>query len=217
MHFSRECGFYWWTGWLAWVLAIWAFLFGEYAWRVPDPPAGYFFEAGAAMLGWLVALALADHFVVAVYRRAWQLLKQQSWAPVMLDSGNVDLIRSELRANPLIRWLRPPRSEDIRAQLLTASLWWPAFTAPEGATHWRRYGEWIIDALLGYMPLLAAVVIVALALAGAWPTWRGMGTAALLGSLGMAVLGYSLLRLSARRQAILDYFNAWREERSGDL
>jgi|GEM_PF-2892473 len=208
MQLSRECGFYWWTGWLAWVLASWALLFGEYAWRVPDPPAAYLFEATGAMLSWLIALAAADSFVVAVYRRSWRLLKRETWAPAMLDTGNSDLIRRELRANPLIRWLRPPKSHDIRAQLLTASLWWQAFTAPEGATHWRRYGEWIVDAALGYLPMLAAFVIVAV-----WPTWRGMGTAALCGALGMGVLGWSLLRLSARRQAILDYFSAWREER----
>jgi hypothetical protein len=201
MHLSHECRFYFWVGWIAWVLAVWAALFGEYVWRVPDPPAFYLVEAGGAMLSWLIALALADWQVVTIYQATWHLLQHRTLAPVALNAEVVERIRNELATDPLLRWFRPPKTSGIRAQLMTVALWFQAVAAPEGSPRWRRYSEWLIDGAFGYLPIVAACVVIAV-----WPKWRGMGTAALLGAIGMAVLGYSLIRLAARRQAILDFF-----------
>jgi len=208
MHLSRECDFYFWAGWLAWVLAISGLAFGEYVWRVPDPPAAYMIEGVIAMTSWLISLWLADDRMIAIYRATGYELRQRFMVPVVIEPQVVDQLRRELARDPLLKWFRPPRSGDLRSQLLTAALWWQAVTAPEGTGYLRRYGEWLIDALLGYLPLVLAVVLLL-----TWPSWRGVGTAALLGSVGMAILGYSLIRLAARRQAVLDYFSTWR----GDL
>lgn len=205
MNFSGDCRFYFWTGWTGWVLATWAIVYGEYTWRVPEPPGGYMVEAGALMLSWFGALALADHLAIAVYRHVWRQLKQGTIAPIVLEQQVIDRIRGELASDPLLRWLRPPQSKDVRGQLMTAALWWQALCAPEGSSRWERYGEWLQDTLLGYLPLLIAVSLVIM-----FPSWRGWGTAALVGAVGCGVLGHSLIRLAARRQAIVDYFNAWR-------
>jgi hypothetical protein len=42
-----------------------------------------------------------------------------------------------------------------------------------------------------------------------------LGLMALIGAIGMATLGYSSIRLAARRQAILDFFNTWLDEKQG--
>jgi hypothetical protein len=207
MMLAGECRFYFWFGWLAWMLAIAGIAFGEYVWRVPDPPAAYLVEAVVMMTSWLSALFLADSRVVSIYRRTWQQLRQRFMAPVVIEPQVVDQIRKELAVDPLLKWFKPPRSSGLRAQLLTAALWWQAVTAPEGTPRLKRYGEWFVDALLGYLPLGLAVAVLIV-----WPVWRGLGTAALLGSIGMAVLGYSAIRLAARRQALLDYFSTWRED-----
>jgi hypothetical protein len=39
---------------------------------------------------------------------------------------------------------------------------------------------------------------------------QALAPALLLLATGFGILGYSLIRLTARRQAILDYFEAWR-------
>jgi len=88
-----------------------------------------------------------------------------------------------------------------------APLWWPVLSAPEGSSHWQRYGEWIIDVLLGYLPI---AVVAPLALY--FGSWSMLGLLALIGAIGMVTLGYSSIRLAARRQAILDFFNAWLDE-----
>ena len=207
MHFSGECRFYFWCGWLAWMLAIAGAAFGEYVWRVPDPPAPYLIEAIVMMTSWLSALYLADTKVVAIYQSTWQQLRQRFMAPVVIEPQVVDQIREELSVDPLLKWFKPPKSGCLRGQLLTAALWWQAVCAPEGTPRLKRYGEWFIDVLLGYLPLGLGVAVLI-----AWPVWRGVGSAALLGSIGMVTLGYSAIRLSARRQALLDYFSTWRED-----
>jgi len=208
MHLSHDCGFFFWTGWLAWALAIAGAAFGEYVWRVPDPPAAYMLEAIIGMTCWLSAMWLADTLMVNLYRATWEQLRQRFMAPVVIEPQIIDQIRDELARDPLLKWFKPPKSNDLRSQLLTAALWWQAVTVPEGTSYRRRYSEWLVDALLGYLPLGLGVAVLA-----TWPSWRGVGTAALLGSLGMAVLGYSLIRLAARRQVMVDYFSTWR----GDL
>ncbi len=207
---SRECAVYFWLGWLAWVLAVIGASFGEYALRVPDPPGMYMFEAGAAMLSPFAGLFSADWLAIAVYRRTYLQLHDHLLGPLLLDQQLTERIRRELRGDPLLRWFRPHRHHSIRAQLLMAPLWWPVINAPEGSSRWQRYGEWIIDVLLGYLPI---AVVAPLALY--FDSWSMLGLMALIGAIGMATLGYSSIRLAARRQAILDFFNTWLDEKQG--
>jgi len=204
MMLSLECAVYFWLGWVAWLLALAGACFGEYIWRVPEPPGAYLFEALVMMLSWVITLAAADHTVISYYRTTWHMLFRQTVAPLVLESKLVDRIRQELTRIPLLRPLRPPPSSDIRGQLMTVALWWQAVTAPEESGVWRRYGEWLVDVLGGYLPLVVGVIVLM-----AWPERRGLATASLLGAVAMAVLGYSLIRLAGRRQAVLDYFQAW--------
>lgn len=208
MQLSRDCSFYFWTGWLAWVLAIAGAVFGEYVWRVPDPPRPYLIEAIVGMTSWLSALWLADTAMMRIYLATYRQLRRRFMVPMVIEPQVIAQIRDELARDPLLKWFKPPRSGDLRSQLLTAALWWQAVTAPEGTSYARRYGEWLVDVLLGYLPLGLGVIVVA-----TWPSWRGVGTAALLGGLGMATLGFSLIRLAARRQVMVDYFATWQ----GDL
>ena len=210
MRFAGACRFLFWTGWLAWTLAAVGVLYGEFVLRSPDPLNGYFFEALGCMVGWLIALYLADNLAMRVYRRSWRRLMQGALAPVALEQQVVERIRAELATDPLLRWFKPPRSRDVAGQLMTAALWWQAYEAPEGSGRWQRYGEWFIDALAGYLPLAAGVLTLVL-----WPTWKGSGAAAFLVGCGLATLGWSAIRLAARRQAIVDYFTAWRMESEG--
>jgi hypothetical protein len=88
---------------------------------------------------------------------------------------------------------------------MTAALWLPALTAPEGTPWLKRYSEWLVDALC--LTVLFPLALFTLA----WlPYPWGLGGALFIASAALLTLGYSLLRLSARRQAILDYFDAWK-------
>ena len=102
-----------------------------------------------------------------------------------------------------------PRSVINRTVTLKCSitLWWPAVIAPEGSLWWHRYGEWTLDVTSGYCLLFAAPLLLAV-----FPSRHGLAIAALLFAVSMARLGYSAIRLAGRRQAILDYFNAWRTD-----
>ena len=165
------------------------------------------------MLAWLVTLAAADYTAISLYQSAWFAIHRRGLAPVLLDQGAIERIRRELRAVPLLVWLRPPASRSVRAQLLGAALWFNAVTLPEGAPWLKRYGEWLVDALCGY--LLSAGALIAALLN---PSWRGLGIAALAFAAGQAALGYSAIRLAARRQAILDFFSAWcSEQKPGEV
>jgi hypothetical protein len=63
--------------------------------------------------------------------------------------------------------------------------------------------------LLGYVPLLlASLTIYAWLESGA--RWQ-LAMGGILAGVALVVLGHSLLRFAARRQAILDYFAAWRD------
>lgn len=208
LRLSRECALYFWLGWLAWVLAVVGASFGEYILRVPDPPGMYIFEAGAAMLSLLAAIYAAVWLAIAVYRKTYLQLHNLLLGPLILDQQVTERIQRELRGNLLLRWFGPPKHNSIRAQLLIAPLWWPVLCAPEGSPHWQCYGEWTIDVLLGYIP-----VAVAAALAIYCESWRALGLMALVGAIGMATLGHSSIRLAARRQAILDFFNTWLDQK----
>jgi hypothetical protein len=211
MSLAPQCAAYYWMSWLAWTAAVLGLLLAEYTWRVPNPPGGYLGEALVAMLAWPLALALADHTVVHVYLHTWQALQHHGQASELLSEQKIEDVRDELRGLPLLSWVAPPPARDIGAQLLSATLWFAAVTRPTGTRAWQRYGEWFIDVLAGFIPLA-----IACAAALIWPTRYGLASAAALGALGLSVLGYSALRFTARRQAVLDYFNAWRSDGQTD-
>jgi hypothetical protein len=204
LYLSGANRIYYWIAYTAWLAAVFAGLYAEYQLRTDGQLGFYLFEAFAAMLGWLIAFVIADHTVISTYRRTFDRLLRRNAAMLLLDLEKTGRIRRELAANPLLRWFRPPRAAHVGTQLLSASLWWTAVIEPEDASPWRRYGEWIIDVLFGYLPLSMALVLTASFLPGGF-VWLAL----LLLSLGLATIGYSLLRLAARRQAVLDYFRAW--------
>lgn len=204
LYLSGANRIYYWIAYCAWLVAIFAGIYAEYQLRTSGSMRFYLFEAFAAMLGWFIAFAAADHIVIATYRRTFDRLLRRNTAMLLLDLEKTTRIRRELAINPLLRWFRPPHESHVGTQLLSASLWWTAIMEPEGSSLWRRYGEWIIDVLLGYIPLACAIVLAAGYIGTSGVVWP-----ALLLSLGLGTTGYSLLRLAARRQAVLDYFRAW--------
>jgi len=211
LNLSRHCAAYYWLSWLAWTAAVLGLLLAEYIWRVPDPPRGYITEALIAMLAWPIAMGLADHTVMHFYMGTWKALHHQGQAPTLLNEQKLEDVREELRRLPLIGWVAPPPARDIAGQLLSATLWFAAVTRPSGSATWQRYGEWFVDVLAGFIPLA-----IACAAALTWPTRYGIAAAAALSAVGLAVLGFSALRFAARRQAILDFFNAWRSDSQTD-
>jgi hypothetical protein len=213
MMLSRECRLYYWTGWVAWVIGGWALVYAEYTFRVSLPPAFYMVEAWLAMLMPFLAMVVADWLAIRIYQAVWFEFNRRALGAVALESMAVDRIREELRKNVLLRFLRPPASRSIGDQLLTAALWYRALTMPEDSPWWQRYGEWAVDVLLGYIPLLIAVVLLIGWLSGLTGERYGLALAAIPGGLSMLVLGYSALRFASRRQAIIDYFQAWRQQR----
>lgn len=211
LRLSNACAPYHWIGWVAWCAAGLTALYAEYCLRVPDPPGGYLFEAALGILWPFIALVLADDLSLAHYQQPWIDLSRPGTAPRMLDASAVDNIRDELRSHPILRWFAPPESREISAQLLTTALWYKAVALHPSHGFRARYGEWLLDALGGYGTLLSIIAVGYLWL----NTTEGrldwlLHAALLLLCLPLAVLGHSVIRFAARRQAILDYFRTWR-------
>jgi hypothetical protein len=204
IRFGRECAWYYWLGLAAWVAAVFCAVYAEYNLRVPNPPGGYLVEAFAAFLAPFIALMLADNTALKIYSQVALDLHDRNWAPQLIDSSSVDLIRQELKRHVLLRFIVPPVSHGLREQLLTAALWYPAVVLPPSQPWRKRYGEWLADVLGGYLLALCSWSVVYI-----WNDLRALPIAMLLTGAALAVLGYSSIRLAARRQAILDFFNAW--------
>ena len=211
MSFSRRCGVYHWSGWVALTAAVWALLFGEYVLRVSFPPGFYLVEGFLALLGPFVALFIADSYAISNYHNTYREVQRLNLAERILDSAAIDDVRRELSRHLLLRGFRPPPSRDVAAQLFSAALWYRAVITPSGTPFFTRYGEWMADLLLGYLPLLL-MGLVAAAYLETGARWQ-LGLVGLLASLALGMLALSLMRFAARRQAILDYFAAWRETR----
>ncbi|MCH7472792.1 hypothetical protein IIA79_07570 [bacterium] len=205
MRFSRECRFYFWVAWGAWWVAVWVAVYAEYSWRVPDFMGFHLVEAWIAMLAPFATLAAADSLSIKTYQATWFEFNRKGLGPVMLAKESVDRLRDELGQSLLLRWFKPPESRDVSAQLMTAALWYPALALPQDSSWWRRYGEWAVDVLFGYLPLGIAPLLFLVA-----PKPWGLSVGLIICAVSLAVLGNSALRLAARRQAILDYFEAWR-------
>jgi hypothetical protein len=125
-----------------------------------------------------------------------------------LDKDAVETIRRELRWHPVLGWLRPPPSRDVRSQLFTAALWYRALMAPEGAAWGVRYGEQLgLAAALGLLGLVPFGWFQA--------SSANLGQSRVVDCLAilslcfpLGWLGWQQLIVTARRQAILDYFAA---------
>ncbi len=111
----------------------------------------------------------------------------------------------------LLRWFAPPVTPRYQAQLLTTALWYKAVALHPSRGFWARYGEWLLDVLGGYGTLLAWIAVAYLWLnaTGSELDWL-LHCALLLLCLPLALLGLSVIRFAARRQALLDYFRTWR-------
>jgi len=213
MHLSRECGLWFWVAWLALTAGLIGALFGEFLLRVPDGIGFYFVEALLGLIAPLGMLIYADQVTIDTYQRTGADLRHRAVAVLLLNRDSVELIRHELRFNLLLTWLKPPRSADVRSQLMTAALWYRALTAPEGAPWWQRYGENMLSTAGAAAALLFSPVLWLLGLeaAGGWMTEERVTAGALLiGCLGLLALGHGLLKSTARRQAIVDFFTTWR-------
>jgi hypothetical protein len=207
MNLGRECAFYFWSGWVAWVVAAFGLLYTEFTLRAPDHLSIYLVEAWLAVLAPFFALYYADGFSLSTYQSVWRDLHHRELGHRVIEREAVDRLRDELERNLLLRWFRPPASDDSRAQLLTVSLWYRALTLPPSAPWLKRHGEWVADVCLGYIPFLTGWALWLLVPA-AW----GFLLAVAVTSASLVVLGLSAVRLSARRQAVLDYFQAWLQQ-----
>jgi hypothetical protein len=210
MRLANASRFYFFAGWLAWWAAAWLLIYVEYSLRATDWLTPYAVEAWLAMVAPLVVFAAADQLVMAQYEQLWAQFSRTAIGTVVLEREAVDRLRDDLRRSLLLRWFAPPRSASLNGQLLTAAAWLPAISAPDdtpGAVRYRElYGGLAFSVLLLGAGLTAFI-------------YRDpLGLYAALGLLGVALagIGFGLIRLAARRQAILDYFTAWRGQ-PGDV
>lgn len=212
MQLSRAARGWYWTSWAALLAAAWSLLLAELLLRVPDSIGFYPLEAALGLLAPFLALFLADHLTVEHYLEVWRLLKERAHAELILEPKHIERVRYELRHHWLLRWVRPPKTPTIGTQLFAAALWWQAVVAPEGTPWLRRYWEPLLMALGLITPGFIPLVIAGSALGLEIPL-TNITLAAALGSfaLGLGLLSFSLLRTTARWQAIVDYFAAWRD------
>jgi hypothetical protein len=204
---SGDCRFYFFIGWLGWLAAGWLLLFAEYGLRRPEWLSTYTVEAWLAMVVPVAAIAGADWLLMRQYEHLWFRFNRESLGPLVLERGSVERLRADLRRSLLLRWAMPPANPSVRLQLFIAAMWLPALVAPDGTPWNRRYREWLLDMLAG--TVLGVAVVLGITGTAGW----ALPLAALLGGLALLALGFSLIRLAARRQAILDYFTAWRDLR----
>jgi hypothetical protein len=203
---SRECTFWFWLSYGALLLAVYGLLLAELLWRLPDLIGFYLIEGLLAICAPLLVLMLCDRITLETYGSVWYDLRDRGRALLLLDPQSVETIRRELRWHPLLLWLRPPASADIRSQLLTAALWYRAIMAPEGTGSLRRYGEQL-GWSFAYALLLLTGAGGLLIASGASADWLALlhGLACPAG-LVFGLFAYQQLIILARRQAILDYF-----------
>ena len=212
MQLSRVARGWYWTAWTALLAAVWAALFAEVLLRVPDGIGFYPVEAAVGIGAPLLCLFVADHLTIEHYLYTWRLLKEKQHASIVLEPKHIERVRFELRHNWLLRWVRPAKSPTIGAQLFAAALWWQAVVAPEGTPWLKRYWEPLGMALgLTSAALVPLVVFAAATALDVNLTSPLLAAALFIAAVGLGLLSFSLLRTTARWQAIVDYFAAWRE------
>jgi hypothetical protein len=209
MHLSRVARGWYWTAWTALLAAQLALLFAEVLLRLPDGIGNYPIEAALGMLAPFLALFLADHLTVEHYLETWRLLKDAAHASIVLEPKHIERVRYELRHHWLLRWVRPAKTPTIGAQLFAAALWWQAVVAPEGTPWLKRYWEPLGMACGGLIgALVPAVIFFAATGLEVFLTNTVFAIALACAALGLGLLSLSLLRTTARWQAIVDYFAA---------
>jgi hypothetical protein len=206
VRFTGPSRFYFFLAWTGWLVGAWALIGGVYMARYPGFQSPYLVEASLALLAPFGCVALADRFSMREYSATWKLLNQ-SLGVLIADGGAIDALREDMLAVPILRWFAPPARRGTESQLLVATLWLPALRTASGGAWIARFGEWLADAV-------AIIVLPALSLfclLGLEPE-LGIPLGLSIAGFALAELGYSLVRLAGRRQAVRDFFNAWRLE-----
>lgn len=185
----------------------WALLGSVYVFYVADPLGNYAAWAWLAGLVPVAVIAGGDYLSIKAYEEGWRRIFHEYLGPVLLDMETLAGLRRELRSHILLRFFAPPPIRNVRAQMFHAAVWWPAIVAREGAGYAERFGDWITDVWAFALGLSAAGLFLA-SIGNQYPMAFGLGCM----GLSLARMGYSLLRMAGRYQAILDYFAAWRTE-----
>jgi len=189
-------------------LACWAFLGAELLLRTPDQYGFYVIEMLLALLSPFAIVAFADQRTVREYRQIWHGFSRRGYGQLIVAGDAMNRLREEMGQSILLRWLRPPVGKSIRSELLLAALWYTPLTSGPSMTGIKRHMEQLVDlAVLLLLVPAAAVLLVSSA--------YGRPSPAGLAAAGVALTWYGLrlLSLAVRRQAILDYFSAWRGSR----
>jgi hypothetical protein len=203
---SRECSVWFWLSYVGLLAALIALLAAELLWRLHTDLSFYFIEALLLLISPFLVLMHCDQVTLRTYSALWYDLREQGRAPLLLDRDAVANIRDELRWHPLLGWLRPPPSRDVRGQLFTATLWYRAVMAPEGTSWPKRYSEQLGLALA--LLLLVATPLLWMFSGGTDMLTGKAADCATLALLAVALgwLAQQQLVVTSRRQAILDYF-----------
>jgi hypothetical protein len=190
-------------GWLSWWAVAWAVVYVEYHFRAKVWLTPYGFEAWIAMVAPLFAFACADQLVMKHYESVWERFTNNALGPLVLENEAVDRLRDDLRRNLLLRWFAPRKARSLQAQLSTAADWLPALIAPQESTA-LRFSEAVTN-LCCWLLIAGAFAV---ALAGA--TRESVAIAIGMFGLALVGLGFHAIKIAARRQAVFDYFAAWR-------
>jgi hypothetical protein len=178
-------------------------------WRLPDLLGNYMLEAFGACTAPLLSLVLADQLALGAYQRTWFELKNLGRAPLLLEQDGLALVRSDLAAHPLLRWLRPAPGGGLRRQLRAAAVWYDALLSPEDAPWLQRYGAPLRSALAGLLALLTPLLWWGSASAAWLPARTAQLAGIALAAVALGTLAVGQLQTTARRQAIQDYFTTY--------
>jgi hypothetical protein len=197
-------------GWFAWWLACWFLIAAEYFLRAQQWLTPYGIEAWLAMVTPLAVFAAADQLVMLHYERTWEAFTTKALCPMVLEKENLDRLRHDLRRSILLRWFAPRQSRTLRGQLTTAADWLPALTSPQHSML-VRYRETVLGLVL-FLLLLVCFLM-------AWlsPSRSGVTLAVIPCAISLIGFGYQMVKIAARRQAVFDYFSAWRARNPEDL
>lgn len=190
-------------GWVCWWAVAWALVYVEYHFRARVWLTPYGFEAWIAMVAPLFAFACADQLVMYHYERVWEQFTNNALGPLVLENEAVDRLRVELRGNLLLRWFAPRKARSLQSQLTTAADWLPALVAPQESTV-LRFSEAGINTVCWLLICVAVVLLFAGTSKETVAVAVGLIAVALIG------LGFHAVKIAARRQAVFDYFAAWR-------
>ncbi len=215
MRFSGVSRLHFFLGWVALWLGAECLIMAEFLLRVPDPPGMYLLEAGCAILAPFGALALGDYESVRVYREVWNGLGERLLSIVFIERDAITRLREDVRRHWLLYFFAPREARNLQGQIRQVTVWYQALALPSDSPFSKRFG-WIAAVRFGKILFLPALVVLAASFLGAGlkqPT----PLALLLTSVLLLLLGYDYLLLSARGQALGDFFAAWKASRERPL